>query len=31
MCIGKEMDDAETLNLNDRAMKKSKKVEILGT
>ena len=25
MCIGKEMDDAETLNLNDRAMKKSKK------
>ena len=31
MCIGKEMDDAETLNLNDWTMKNSKKVEVLGT
>ena len=29
MCIGKEIDDAETLNFNDLAIKSSKEVEIL--
>ena len=29
ICIGKEIDDAETLNLNDLTIKNSKEVEIL--
>ena len=29
MCIGQELDDAETLNFNDLAIKISKEVEIL--
>ena len=30
MCIGQKIDDAETLNLNNLAIKNSKEVEILG-
>ena len=30
MCIGQQIDDAETLNFNNFVMKNSKKVEILG-
>ena len=31
MCIGKEIDHAETLNLHYLAIKNSKETEILGT
>ena len=30
MCIGQNVDDAETLNFNNLAIKNSKEVEILG-
>ena len=30
MCIGQKIDDAETLNFNNLAIKNSKDVEILG-
>ena len=30
MCIGQNIDDAETLNFNNLAIKNSKEVEILG-
>ena len=30
MCLGKDIDDTETLNFNDLSLKNSKKVEILG-
>ena len=30
MCIGQKIDDTETLNFNNSAMKNSKEVEILG-
>ena len=30
MCIGQKIDDAETLNFNNLAIKDSKEVEILG-
>ena len=30
MCIGQKIDDAETLNFNNLAIKNSKEVEILG-
>ena len=30
MCIGKKIDDAETLNFNYLAIQNSKEVEILG-
>ena len=30
MCIGQKINDAETLNFNDLAIKSSKEVEILG-
>ena len=31
MCIGKKIDDSETLNFNNLAIRNSKEVEILGT
>ena len=30
MCLGKNIDDTETLSFNDLALKNSKEVEILG-
>ena len=30
MCLGKDIDDTETLSFNDLALKNSKEVEILG-
>ena len=30
MCSGKDIDDTETLSLNDLALKNCKEVEILG-
>ena len=30
MCTGQKIDDAETLNFNNLAIKNSKEVEILG-
>ena len=30
MCLGKDIDDTETLSFNDLSLKNSKEVEILG-